>query len=292
MTLIDDDIAFRVLSALVDHDSRSVIDVVFAQPAELVAAIGRELDDALLDARRRGLIVGERGEGDGSVGWWSTVRLTPAGLRTLGQWPPTGREWSPGAWDQGHWGQRARPLLHRLLHEPPAHDYYPREGIGCEDHEPQLEWTALLSLMDAGLVSGAPTTEGVATLRVTTAGRQALDRTPRHPLDVAEAQLRSGAPVDATVTAVEGALLPHLRELARSRGLHVTHPDGHPVKVAKLNDSLRTDGAYCEADRAQVEAWAKLRNQLAHHASDPVSDARIANIIAGIRVFLDEHPVS
>lgn len=52
----------------------------------------------------KGLIVGDCGEGDGSVAWWSRVWLTAAGLRWLAQWPPAGRDSEPGRWDAGYWG--------------------------------------------------------------------------------------------------------------------------------------------------------------------------------------------
>jgi hypothetical protein len=82
-----------------------------------------------------------------------------------------------------------------------------------------------------------------------------------------------------------------LREIAAVHGVPFEHTDGGPIKLARLNDSLRRDGVYGESERAQIEAWSKLRNDLAHPGSAPVSDARILSVIAGIRVFLDDHPV-
>lgn len=281
-----------LLSALIDRDSRLPISIVFDEPAELAAASGREVHDVLLDAKRRGLIVGEPGEGDGSVAWWSMVRLTVAGLQWLGQWPPRGREWEPGLWDGGFWGSRARPLLLRLRDQPPADGFYLRGGLGDEDPEPQLEWMTLLLLIEAGLVSGRVETEGVDTLRVTSEGTQALDSSPRNPLDVADAELRSGASVDAMITAVQLGLAPRLNAIAGQRGVATRYADGRPMKLSKINDDLRRDGAYTEADRAQVEAWLKLRNDLAHpEGAVAVSDARVATAVASIRVFLDEHPI-
>jgi hypothetical protein len=281
-----------VLTGLVDRDSRLSFTLVFAEPSELVdGAAGREIDDVLLDAQRRGLIVGERGEGDGSAAWWSTVRLTVVGLRALGQWPPAGREWVPGLWDDGVWGARAKPLLARLRDTPPAHGFYLREGIGDLDPEPSREWAALLLLIEAGLVSGRVTSEGVDTLRTTHEGDQALDPTPRDPLDAAEAELRSGAPVDAIVTAVELGLAPKLKALASAKGIAITNATGQSLKLSFINNTLPGAGAYRESDRAQVEAWLKLRNDVAHpDGAEAVSAARVASVIAGIRVFLDEHP--
>jgi hypothetical protein len=182
-------------------------------------------------------------------------------------------------------------LVLRLRDEPPPHGFYVREGLGDENPEPHLEWTALLVLIEAGLISGRVSPEGVDTLRVTNEGTQALDPSPRSPLDIADAELRSGARVDATITAVELGLTPQLRAIAARRSLPTSHSDGHPLKLSRINNTLRSDGAYTEADRTQVEAWLKLRNDLAHpHGAAAVTDARVASVIAAIRVFLAEHP--
>ena len=78
--------AQEVLDALIDRDSRQSITLEFDAPAELIAdASGRAVDDVLLEAKTKGLIVGDRGEGDESIAFWSRVRLTAAGLRVLGQ---------------------------------------------------------------------------------------------------------------------------------------------------------------------------------------------------------------
>jgi hypothetical protein len=278
-----------VLEALVDRDSRWEIMLAFVEASELLPEVsGRDVDDALLEARELGLVFGDRGEGDGSVCWWSRVRLTPSALRLLGEWPPAHREWEPGGWDAGYWGQRARPLLAGLRDDPPASDFL-FKPIG-EGSDEWAGWTAALLLRDAELISGRLTDAGIDTLRLTAAGLQALDPSPREPLDDAIAKLRSGARVDAMVTAVESALGVRLKELAASHGLAITRPDGTPVPLSRLNNDLRTAGAYREADRAQVDAWLKARNDLAHANATVPSDARAEAVITSIRVFLDEHP--
>jgi hypothetical protein len=282
--------AREVLQALLDRDSRQGFTLEFAAPSELLPELsGRAVDEALQEASEHGLLVGDRGEGDGSVCWWSRVRLTVACLRWLGQWPPAGREWEPGAWDGGYWGARARPLLEGLQEAPPQHGFY-FKPIG-EPGEAWLEWTALLALGQAGLVSGRETESGVDTLRITAAGQRALDPTPRDPLEEATAKLRSGARVDAIVTAVERALAGRLKQLAAKHGVATTRPDGSPLNLNAINTSLRGAGVYGECDRAQVEAWLKVRNDLAHANPTVPSDARVQAVIAGIRAFLDDHPV-
>jgi len=281
--------AREVLGALVDRDSRSEIMLTFAEPSELLPDVsGRDVDEALLEAHQRELLAGDRGEGDGSVAWWSRVRLTPVALRLLGQWPPTGREWEAGLWDAGYWGQRARPLLARLRDEPPAHGYLFKPIH--EGSEPWADWTAALLLGDADLISGRLNEEGIDTLRITAAGLQALDPTPRDPLDQASAKLRSGARVDAIVTAVERALGARIKQLAANRGVATTRPDSTPLTLSRLNNELRGARVYDETNRAQVEAWLKVRNDLAPAHPVVASDARIEAVITGIRVFLDEHP--
>jgi hypothetical protein len=282
-------LAEAVLVGLVNRDPRVMIDLVFDEPSGIADTTGRQVDDVLLEAHHRGLLHGDRGEGDGSVAWWSSVSLTVAGLQSLGQWPPSDREWARGLWDEGYWGARARPLLAELRDNPPAHGYYFREGLGDADPEPARRWASVLLLIEAGLVLGEVQTEGVANLRITGQGGRALDPVPDDPLDVAVAQLRGGSPVDAIVTAVEGVLVGRLREIAAARGVSTTYPDGGALPLSRLNSDLRQAAAYGEADRAQVDAWYKVRNQLAHADGDPVSSARILDVICGIRTFLDDH---
>lgn len=138
-----------VLGALVNRDSRSPITLTFGEDADLLPADSRAVDDALLEAHRTGLIEGDRGEGDGSVAWWSQVRLTVRGLQHLGQWPPAGREWADGLWEDGYWGTRPRPLLRRLVDGPPPGDFYLKPHSADGDAQ-WLDWAALLLLRDAG----------------------------------------------------------------------------------------------------------------------------------------------
>lgn len=137
-----------VITRLVDRDSRITIELPFEAHIEWADARGREVHDALLESRDDGHLVGEPGEGDGSIAWWSTTRLTVEGLRVLGDWPPLGREWDQGPWDDGYWGQRARPLLKRLHDEPPYAGCY-LKPIGTPGEE-WLDWTAALLLVEGG----------------------------------------------------------------------------------------------------------------------------------------------
>jgi hypothetical protein len=281
--------AQEILALLVSHDSRDLLMLPFDQHVEWADALGHEVDDALLEAEASGLLRGSRREGDGSAAWWSFVRLTVEGLRELGEWPPAEREWVAGPWDHAYWGERARPLLQRLHEHPPPGGFYlkPKE----EAEGAWQEWSALLLLGEADLVSGTIQDGGIDTLRVLPAGREALDPTPRDVIDEAQAKLRTGARVDAVVTAVERGLGSRLRALAAEHGVPSSDSRGRDFNLGRLNDSLRAEDVYDESDRSQVEAWLKLRNQFAHAKDSAISDERVAAALAGIRVFLDEHPV-
>jgi hypothetical protein len=274
----------QILTLLVDHDSRGILVLRFEDRVEWADALGREVDDALLEARASGLLEGERREGDGSLAYWSFVHPTVAGFRELGQWPPRGREWEAGPWDDGYWGARARPLLRRLHEQPPLDGFYLKPVE--EDEEKWRDWTTLFLLAEADLVSGTLQDGGIDALRVLPAGREALDPTPRDIIDEAEAKLRTGARVDAIVTAVERGLGSRLRVFAERHDL----PEAQAPGLARLNNALCKAGIYDESDRAQIEAWVKLRNRFAHAQDEAISDARAAAAIAAIRVFLDEHP--
>jgi hypothetical protein len=277
-----------ILRRLIDRDSRALIELPFDEHIDWADADGRQVDEALRDALDDGLLAGERAEGDGSISWWSTTRLTVGGLRTLGEWPPPGRERDRGLWDDGYWGKRVRPLLQRLVADPPYADCY-LKPLG-EPGEDWLDWTATLLLLEAGLISGTVQDDCLADLRIRDAGRNALDPSPRDPLEVAEAKLRAGARVDAIVTAVEYALVPRLRDLAEARGVLTRQDDGQPVKAATLNIDLRKAGAYDKAQWAQVDAWLQLRNAVAHGQDARVTDGRVATMLTGVGVFVDEHP--
>ena len=282
--------AHDVLEALVDLDTRVTISLSFDGPGELIDGVtGRVVDDVLLEASAKGLIAGDRGEGDGSIVFWSRLALTVEGLRWLGQWPPPGRESEPGGWDDGYWGKRARPLLARLRDVPLPHGFY-LKPVGRESEE-WADWTAALLLREADLISGRLASDGIDTVRISAEGHRALDPRPRDPLEQASAQLRSGARVDAIVTAVELALGQRLKALADGHDVATTHADGHPIKLSMLNAALRKAGVYHETDRAQIEAWLKLRNDLAHADGQQISDARVGSVIDAIAVFLDEHPI-
>lgn len=193
-----------LLEALVDRDSRVGIPLVFDDPAELLpSATGREIHEALMAARREGLVRvnAEPALGDGSIAHWTGVVVTAAGLRRLGQWPPAGEEAQPGPWNAGYWGTQARPLLKRLRDNPPRDRFYFRP-LGNLDPAPEQAWNTLLALLDTGLVAGVLGAEGIDELRLTETGERALEPPPEpeEPEDAAPTAVVVWAHSDATWT--------------------------------------------------------------------------------------------
>ncbi|MCA1707306.1 MAG: hypothetical protein LC808_30190, partial [Actinobacteria bacterium] len=65
---------------------------------------------------------------------------------------------------------------------------------------------------------------------------------------------------------------------------------GRPKRLAHLNNDLKAMDAYDEGERAQVEAWLKLRNEVGHGRGETVSIRRVEALLAGIGAFLVDHP--
>jgi hypothetical protein len=92
---------------------------------------------------------------------------------------------------------------------------------------------------------------------------------------------------------VVGAVLEeHLRQLASHHSVAVVKPNGDAVKASGLNADLHKAGAYSQAERTQVEAWQKLRNDAAHNAPEfqGVSARQVAGMLNGVRDFVVRHP--
>jgi hypothetical protein len=247
---------------------------------------GMELDESLREAQRTGLLDASRQTYDGSMVTWSNPRLTLQGLIALGEWPRPGGEYLPGPWDDRYWGRVARPLLERLKHDRPHHGFMQGPDGGWADDE-WREWVALHRLIEAGLVDGEGGSSGVSEVRVTVSGMQALEPPVADPLVEAEIALRQGNKETATIAAVERALADRMKALVPVGGTG----DADTVKgLSNLNNMLGKAGVYDEATRTQIDAWLKLRNDVAHGRADAVSEARIALLIKGVRVFLAEHP--
>lgn len=280
-----------VLAAFVGKDMPSNFAVPLSDDGDwyFCDLSGSDVDEALCEAHSEGLIVGDRDGMDGSAVSWVNIRLTVRGLWTLGEWPPPGSEHQREPWDERYWGKVARPLLEELASSPPHERFIFGPDGGWTDKDWQ-RWFALHRLMDVGLVAGdASGSNGVANVRVTLRGRDVLNPPANDPLANAETACNQGNKETATIGAVENALAHRLKQLAARNGVATTDSRGAPKKLAVLNTELKAAGVYDEAERTQVEAWLKLRNEVGHGHADNVSFARIALLIAGVRVFLDEH---
>jgi hypothetical protein len=262
------------------------------KPTELAPSLtGAEVDDLLLDAEHQGLVVGNR-TNYGDTQNWSQLRLTVGGLRWLGEWPPPGLEHHDGPWDDGHYGAVVKPVLADLRDHPPRHGLViaPVWGMPEEKWE---RWRALELLLEAGLISGRVTTNGESLddIRLTPAGRQALDRSERDPLDTAARKLRTGSKIEAMIIAVEKAVGPRLKELATAASIPIDQ-NGRALKLSAINNQLKTAGVLTESERVVVESMLKRRNDCSHGDDERVSYAQAEVVIAEARVFLEEHPVT
>ncbi len=248
-----------------------------------------EVDAGLREGHARDLICGDRATFAGPEVLWSNPRLRVEGLRHLGEWPPTGGEHLPGPWNDGYWGRRASPALRALREGPPDHGFIFGPEGGMADDE-WAEWYAVLRLYDAALIDGNLEEGGMSDVRITSAGTRVLDPPERDPLAVADVALRQGAKADATIAVVEEALGGRLKKLAQAQGIALREGRG-AKQLGALNNDLKAAQVYDEPKRAQVEAWLKLRNDVAHGRGEAVSVERIENMLAGVRVFLQDHPI-
>ena len=79
----------KLLLSLLDRDSNMNFDLELTDPIPWEgdpSLSSREADLLLQEGKHQGLLEGERGEGDGSMSWWSNVCLTVDGLRQFGEW--------------------------------------------------------------------------------------------------------------------------------------------------------------------------------------------------------------
>jgi hypothetical protein len=159
------------------------------------------------------------------------------------------------------------------------------------EQEGWQRWEACHRLADAGLIDGEWGDGYLADVRLTSSGNTALNPPADDPLARARLKLRQGVKSDAVTAAIDEALKPALRQLAIEVGL----PECDlPSKLAKLNDQLKTAGAYgdasiaSEARRGQVEAWLKLRNAIDHGEGRLIGDRWVELMLDGIEMFLAE----
>lgn len=287
-----------VLRALGDWGRRRVLQLYLSDSVpsshELnVDLSGRELHDALEEASHQRLIRGELTGGDDLGVFWARLHLTIAGLRRIGQWPPAGKEASPGPWEHGAWGAIDRSVLADIDEHLPQHRYI--FALGDEgDHErlavstPRY-WEAVRRLVEAAFLDGTLQIQGLQDARLTLAGREVLSPAPVDPLREAERDAALGNHRQAAVTAGV-ALEDRLRELARRRGRRVFRDGKTPRRAAELNQRLKTAGLYGNSERAHVDAWLAVRNAAAHpREEDP--RALVAPMITGVREFFERHPV-
>lgn len=155
-----------LLRAIHEHGTPSALTIGFNEVGILAAfptVSGRQLDVDLQAARDESFLAGDRAEGDGSVAYWSDLRLTVDGLQRLGEWPPAGKEHQSGPWNDRWFGRYARPLLEALAAQTDDQIVFQGDPLSIEDRR---RWLALHHLIEAGLVLGNSTPGAFQDVRI------------------------------------------------------------------------------------------------------------------------------
>ena len=104
------------------------------------------------------------------------------------------------------------------------------------------------------------------------------------------------AAVVAAATIAGGVVEQHLRALCLKHTVDPNYLDKkgnpQPKMINALNDDLyRTPpGAYSQVFMQQVKTWAVIRNHAAHGEYTEVDRQQVALMVAGIRLFIANHP--
>lgn len=254
-------------------------------PWDMVAGLDTSEGDQILSELQDELLVeGERRLGDGSICWWAKLQATVLGLMTLGEWPLQGAEHTAGQWDNGYWGEVAKPLLREYADAPPRSRFVFRPVMG-EPEKKHIEWRAAQLLLRAGLIrgSGGGGGEGIPDVALTEAGRRALEGRPMDALDRATVELRRGAKAEALVAATEEAMGSCLKALSKQHGIATVNDKKRDVALATLGEQLAAKGVISSDVRAEISAYLQLRNKAVHGEAATVEADRIARAIEGIR---------
>lgn len=258
----------RVLRWLMAQDPPVHLGFHESRDVEELGLTDEAVDDIMREGLDRGLLRGDRTD-YGSMQRWERVQITALGLRFCREWPPAGREHQPGPWDAGRWGVEAKPFLERVRDGAYPDAFLHSLWAGA----PPSEWHERLAaneLLAAGYLSGRPQRYwGISEMRLTAAGREALDSTPRNPLDEARRKLRT-SPVEGAIHAVEIALGERLRELARAMGDEDLDPDAGR-RLARLNDGLTGKNGpqvYGKPWKKVIDGVLDVRNEYAHGRGD------------------------
>lgn len=135
------------------------------------------------------------------------------------------------------------------------------------------EWRERLTareLLLAGYLSGEPGERfQISEMRLTAAGRAALDPSPRDPLDEARLRMRTSLS-DAVIQAVEVALGNRLRDLGHA---HNIAPSGGDTfkQLSTINDGLTGKNGpriYGKPWKKVIDALLDVRNEYAHGRGD------------------------
>lgn len=275
-----------------DLDPHSHVRIEPDERFEDLDLVGEVLDESLREACSDGLISGERTD-YGSQVVWAPIEVTALGLRFSGHWPPAGREHHDGTWSNGLWAAQALPVLRKLRDGEYAHEYL-SGWYGGISADKLREIAAANELVRAGYIDADVQDGGaLSQMRLTRAGRDVLDPTPRDPVDDARQRLRT-SPTDAVVHAVEVALGQRLRELGQRHGLIPADAEV-AVQLSWLNDQLTGKNGpilYGKPFKKMIEAVLDARNEYAHGRGDTVPPTMAAWAIETVALLLEALPTN
>lgn len=279
----------RVLSWILDLPPAGWLSLADGGDEEILGLTDQQLDEALREAKDRGLLNGERAGFARNVRWTHLV-VSADGLRFAGQWPPVGREHHAGPWDDGHWGTYARPVLERIRDDKYRHQML----TGLHNASSNEEWhehLAAFELLDAGYISGDPKeNHAISNMRLVKPGREALNPTPRNALDEARQMLRSSR-ADAVIHAVEIALGERLLLLAHANEPSTDEPI--TARLARLNEQLAAKGGaavYGKPWKELIQAVLAVRNEYAHGRASTVPRAVDTWVMDSVSILLTVLP--
>ncbi|CAA9283592.1 MAG: hypothetical protein AVDCRST_MAG93-3365 [uncultured Chloroflexia bacterium] len=112
-------------------------------------------------------------------------------------------------------------------------------------------------------------------------------------LDMADYLIDDGGFKDAAAVIAGGALEEHLRKLCEKTGIAIEKPSGRKSerkKASVMNDELRDQGSYNQAEWRSVQVWLDHRNDAAHRDYDKYDEKQIKQMIEGIRDFIVRRP--
>lgn len=250
---------------------------------------GAEAHEAVRTAQQLGWIEGELNERFGGCSLWTRLNPTVPGLRRIQAWPPSGREYVPGPWDESHWGHEARPVLERLRDDPEWGQAGVVLTMGPVGEEGRA-WLALRVLHSAGYVDARVEATHVAGAALTLAGQQAL-LPPATAIAAVRIQLARGDVTRALIDLVEGVVSDYCDGLATMSKVDMSDKNGKPLaKLRQRIDRLEKEEALSGLEAAIFRAALEARNDISHVVTDDIDHGReiVGWLIDGVEMVIND----